>query len=124
MTRIIQATWNFVTNGRDPSGSHRRKQRFTPREAVKFNDGDNRAVAMDYPLARHVIGGFVFIVLGTPGIRLVGCRLRFGRQSPARERRPCWSSALLSNIMNHARAEGNCKEVTNRGEEACECVRA
>jgi hypothetical protein len=37
MTRIIQATWNFVTNGRDPSGSHRLKQRFTPREAVKFN---------------------------------------------------------------------------------------
>jgi hypothetical protein len=39
MTRIIQATWNFVTNGRDPSGSHRLKQRFTPREAVKFNNG-------------------------------------------------------------------------------------
>jgi hypothetical protein len=34
----------------------------------RHNDGDNRAVAMDYPLAKHVIGGFVFIVLGTPGI--------------------------------------------------------
>jgi hypothetical protein len=26
-------------------------------------------------------------------------------------------------IMNEVRDEGNCGEVTNRGEEACECVR-
>lgn len=29
----------------------------------------------------------------------------------------------LSNIMNEVRDEGNCGEVTNRGEEACEDVR-
>jgi hypothetical protein len=52
MTRIIQATWNFVTNGRDPSGSHRLKQRFTPREAVKFNGSDQRVVAADHRILK------------------------------------------------------------------------
>jgi hypothetical protein len=49
MTRIIQATWNFVTNGRDPSGSHRLQQRFTPREAVKFNERPEGCFAFSVP---------------------------------------------------------------------------
>lgn len=46
-----------------------------------------------------------------------------GCKSPVRERGSCCLMVNLSDIMNQVPDEGNCGEVTNRGEEACEDVR-
>lgn len=46
-----------------------------------------------------------------------------GCESPVRERRSCGVMVQLSIYGNQVRDEGNCGEVTSRGEEACEDVR-
>jgi len=46
-----------------------------------------------------------------------------GCKSPVRERGSCGVMVQLSFCGNQVRDEGNCGEVTNRGEEACEDVR-
>ena len=45
-----------------------------------------------------------------------------GCESPVREWRSCWLMVHPLDSMNQVRDEGNCGEVTNRGEEACECA--
>ena len=46
-----------------------------------------------------------------------------GCKSPVRERGSCRVMVQLSIFRNQVRDEGNCGEVTSRGEEACEDVR-
>ena len=51
------------------------------------------------------------------GVCFMGCK------SPVREWRSCGLMVHPLDSRNQVRDEGNCGEVTNRGEEACECAR-
>ena len=50
------------------------------------------------------------------GVCFMGCK------SPVREWRSCGLMVHPLSYVNQVRDEGNCGEVTNRGEEACECA--
>ena len=57
----IQATWKFRTNGLRSFLTHSLKRRLSPREAVKFNDHDNRVAAVHLPICKRAVGHSAFI---------------------------------------------------------------